>query len=1030
MKIKSFLYLEFTIIVFLVLTPFSSVGAVVSPGDTTYYVDFDGGSDANDGLTTGTPFKHAPGDANATSNADVDLAPGDTVMFRGGVTYKGKITVNGDGTSSKRIAYKGDGWGGEKAIIDGSEQITGFTQCASAADCGNNANFANIYKATIPSIPTHLNEKPEITLNIFQDDEIIIPAQYPESIKRTYQSTNSYLAVPKTAVTNTTLTDTRLASLGGSSLVGSYIYIWHIPNKISFVKITGYNAVTNTITFPAVTVYTDRDTLYALANNVGSSIFHRPGSYYFNPTPNGGGTYDVYVWPLNGVNLSASGEVTYSTQGFGINMAGKDYITVEGLIVKKQSGDTLNEGHAVYSVASGRAQYAHIHDNEFSQQLSLGGAQTRVLFADHVRVYNNYVHSGAGSMRGIQTDDGIDHEVYNNTVRDTPSTGIKFQEVDGGKIYNNTISGTDSPHGNGISVYLNSNNIEIYNNKVWDSNIAMTISRASNLLIHNNLFDGSEKTTYVFSDWGSNPGTHRFYNNTVVGSSADCSVAFSQKSTVNWEVKNNILEGAPGSVHPSNWDFKNNVYTGLCWSQGDSGGWTLKSGEVEADATDVFNNPGTTDYSLKAGSPAIDSGLDFSSLYSTDFFGTALPQGSAFDIGGIEYFVGGGDITPPALSNGSPSGVLPNGTTSTTISVTTNENATCRYSVLPGRAYSSMSVFDTTGGTSHSHSVSGLQDSYSYSYYIKCQDGSSNTNQFDYTVSFNVGNDITPPFVTQAIIDQITDTTARIRWFTNEPADSQVQYGLEQESYEFSSTLNTTLATSHQVILTGLTPETTYYLQVLSRDAAGNLRDGNEQQLITLAAGTSTPPDTPRTELRVGPVRVKSFDDAFRLVRNMKTQVVGEEVTISGKAEEFASGEVEIKAEGKTLGRAPIAPNGDFRKNVSFEDSGKVELRLIYTKDTDRTSRRYTLRVDDEDPQFEKIPGVLNKRPGARVYWNATDNIEIDEYKYTFRGKKIKTKKEEFNLPKNTPPGTYDLTIRAYDTAGNSEKIQTKVRVR
>jgi len=44
------------------------------------------------------------------------------------------------------------------------------------------------------------------------------------------------------------------------------------------------------------------------------------------------------------------------------------------------------------------------------------------------------------------------------------------------------------------------------------------------------------------------------------------------------------------------------------------------------------------------------------------------------------------DTTPPALSNALPSGVLPAGTTQATLSVTSNENATCRYATTVGTA--------------------------------------------------------------------------------------------------------------------------------------------------------------------------------------------------------------------------------------------------------------------------------------------------------------------------------------------------------
>ena len=58
-----------------------------------------------------------------------------------------------------------------------------------------------------------------------------------------------------------------------------------------------------------------------------------------------------------------------------------------------------------------------------------------------------------------------------------------------------------------------------------------------------------------------------------------------------------------------------------------------------------------------------------------------------------------GDTTPPVRSNGLPTGTLNSGTTQATLSLTTDENATCRYATMPGVAYSAMSnTFTPTGG--------------------------------------------------------------------------------------------------------------------------------------------------------------------------------------------------------------------------------------------------------------------------------------------------------------------------------------------
>lgn len=95
------------------------------PLTPTYFVDFDGGSDSADGKSAQTPWKHAPGDAAATdSAAGVKLSPGDVVLFKGGVRYKGSIDVPASGTASARITYDGNGrgtWGAGLAVIDGEE---------------------------------------------------------------------------------------------------------------------------------------------------------------------------------------------------------------------------------------------------------------------------------------------------------------------------------------------------------------------------------------------------------------------------------------------------------------------------------------------------------------------------------------------------------------------------------------------------------------------------------------------------------------------------------------------------------------------------------------------------------------------------------------------------------------------------------------------------------------------------------------------------------------------------------------------
>ena len=72
------------------------------------------------------------------------------------------------------------------------------------------------------------------------------------------------------------------------------------------------------------------------------------------------------------------------------------------------------------------------------------------------------------------------------------------------------------------------------------------------------------------------------------------------------------------------------------------------------------------------------------------------------------------DTTAPVLTITAPSGQLPAGTKEATLLVTTDEAATCKYSNTKGTPYDSMTALDTTGGTSHSTTLSGLSDGASY----------------------------------------------------------------------------------------------------------------------------------------------------------------------------------------------------------------------------------------------------------------------------------------------------------------------------
>src|SRR3989344_7863713 len=105
--------------------------------------------------------------------------------------------------------------------------------------------------------------------------------------------------------------------------------------------------------------------------------------------------------------------------------------------------------------------------------------------------------------------------------------------------------------------------------------------------------------------------------------------------------------------------------------------------------------------------------------------------------------------------------------------------------------------------------------------------------------------DITPPVISGISSSAITQTGATISWTTDEPSDTQIDYGLTT-GYGNSSALNSALVSSHSAAISGLSAATAHNYRVKSRDAAGNLAISSNNIFTTSAVSPPpTPPPTP-----------------------------------------------------------------------------------------------------------------------------------------------------------------------------------------
>ena len=102
-------------------------------------------------------------------------------------------------------------------------------------------------------------------------------------------------------------------------------------------------------------------------------------------------------------------------------------------------------------------------------------------------------------------------------------------------------------------------------------------------------------------------------------------------------------------------------------------------------------------------------------------------------------------------------------------------------------------------------------------------------------------DDVTAPVVSEVGAVDITETSARITWTTDEPATSQVEYGVIAGWYLASSPLNDALVASHAVVLDGLNAGTVYHYRVISADSWGNEARSGDHTFTTDTADKVAP---------------------------------------------------------------------------------------------------------------------------------------------------------------------------------------------
>lgn len=192
------------------------------------------------------------------------------------------------------------------------------------------------------------------------------------------------------------------------------------------------------------------------------------------------------------------------------------------------------------------------------------------------------------------------------------------------------------------------------------------------------------------------------------------------------------------------------------------------------------------------------------------------------------------DTTAPIVTNTTQSS-QPAQTTSFSLTVRTDENATCAYSQNQNDQYNTMTRMRRTGGrTTHSHVVYGAVAG-NNAYYVRCSDTDGNTsNATAINVNVTAGSsDTVPPAINDMSPSGEVSIARLMQFSTSERAECR--YSTSNTTFANMTPLDQTGNVVHSTPLSGLSNKThTFFLKC--RDQAGNINEDSIPLSFNLVA--------------------------------------------------------------------------------------------------------------------------------------------------------------------------------------------------
>lgn len=385
------------------------------------------------------------------------------------------------------------------------------------------------------------------------------------------------------------------------------------------------------------------------------------------------------------------------------------------------------------------------------------------------------------------------------------------------------------------------------------------------------------------------------------------------------------------------------------------------------------------------------------------------------------------DTTPPVIT----SGPLITNVRDTSVMVTwvTDEPSVSGVSWNAGDVHGLLT--DKNLSTTHMQQVTALKPNTTYSLTVSSTDGLGNGPSLSKTVKFKTlpsANPVLPQILSPQVVSSVTNTTAMVTWATDLPSTSEVSYGTSQKNLTRSE-VRSQLVTQHSVPLVGLTPATTYYVQVKSVNANGdasintytNTFTGDSSvSFVTLSNPVTTAPvfqTPPQVGYATSNAAVIGWptDTAANSVVTIKNTSFAEPPKVSVDLDLNALHQLALTG---------LTPSSNYDVTVTSTDISGNTATSSLTFATPPTP-------DSKPPVISVLPTVEASATMATVTW-PTDKLSDSKVNYGVAGSELLqaagdvafTKQHKIVLANLTPATNYQVLVTSTDLSGNKSAAQ------